>query len=340
MLSLLALAASTAACRAEPEIRMGLLSQEIAAFCVNTGGVHESDFTPFKPESAGLVLRKIQITVSQAPVMVSNGDLDIAECAGPSGVTQAWSKGGKNAIIVFVGSAKPSYLLVGGKSFASLADLKGKVIGSPGPQSTATEASSLILRRGANLIQERDYRLVSAGTGGARAAAMAAGKIDAIPTYPPFSYRMIDEGFKLLGDEADYVPKYVAGTIIANRAWAAKNADVLVALLKTFALSDKWLRDPAKKEEVIASLAKKVTEGPEAMGIDHARLFYKDVIEAGRVALNGYADKEAFQSNFDIMVERGVIAKEEVPEVRDIVDFSYLNRALRELGMAEVPEIK
>ncbi len=337
---LASLLSPAAACRAQGEIRMGFLSQEIAPFCVNTGAVHEAEMSPFSPESGGVKLKKILVTVSQAPVMVSNGDLDVAECAGPSGLAQAWSKGGKNAVVVFVGSAKPAYVLIGGKGIKSLADLRGKVVGSPGPQSTATEASSLILRHGAGLTQDRDYKLVSAGTGGARAAAMAAGKIDAVPVYPPFSYRMIDDGFNLVGDQADHVPKYASGTIVANRAWATKNPDLLVALLKTFLRTGEWLRDPGKKEEVIARLAKTVTEGPEPMGADHARRFYKDVIEAGRVAFDGYADEATFQSNLDIMVERGVIAKEDAPPVREIVDYTWLNRARRELGLPEMPPIK
>ncbi len=331
---------SAVSARAATEIRMGFLSQEIGAFCVNTGGVHEADLTPFPPESAAVALKRIQITVSQAPVMVSNGDLDLAECAGPSGLAQAWSKGGRNAVVVFVGSAKPSYVLMGGKNIKKLSDLKGKVVGSPGPQSTATESSALILRGGAGLASDIDYKVVSAGTGGARAAALAAGKIDAIPTYPPFSYRMEEEGFNMLGDEADYVPKYVAGTIIANKAWAAKNADALVALLKSFVQADAWMRDPANKQAVIASFAKNIVEGPAPMGPAHAERFYRDIVEGGRLALNGYADEEAFKTNFRVMVERGSIAAADLPPLRDVVDYTYLNRALRELGKPEVPMIQ
>jgi ABC-type nitrate/sulfonate/bicarbonate transport system substrate-binding protein len=337
---LAAAALCATAARAQTEIRMGFLSQDIAPFCVNTGTVHEEGLSPFKPEGPLVKLRKIQITVSQAPVMVSNGDLDTAECAGPSGLAQAWSKGGKNAVVVFVGSAKPAYVLIGGKNATTLADLKGKVVGSPGPQSTATEASTLILGRGAHLVAEKDYKLVSAGTGSARTAALMAGKIDAVPSFPPFSYRMVDDGFHVIGDEADYVPKYVSGAIIVNRAWAAKNADALVALLKTFLQTGEWMRDPSKKEAVIAAMAKTITEGGRMMGLEHARLFYRDVVEGGRIALDGYADAEAFQSNFDIMVERGAIARAALPKPADIVDFSYLNRARRELGLAEVPAFK
>jgi ABC-type nitrate/sulfonate/bicarbonate transport system substrate-binding protein len=325
---------------AQTEVRVGMLSSEIATFCVNTGGLHQAAFSPYPPEASGLAFHKIHINVSQAPVTVSGGDLDMAECEGPSGLVQAWTKGARNAVVVFVGSVKPNYVLVGGKSIKSLKDLKGKAIGSPGPQSTATEASTMILKRGAGLVLDRDYKLVSAGTGGARAAALAAGKIDAIPTYPPVSYKMISDGFHLLGDEADYVPLYVSGAMVVNKTWAAKNGDALVALLKTFIQTGTWLRDPARKQEVIASIAKHIFEGPKPMGMEHARQYYKDVIEMQRVAFNGYAPPEAYMSNLEIMTERGMLAKKDYPPLRDIVDYSYLNRALKELGMPPVPEIK
>ena len=35
-------------------------------------------------------------------------------------------------------------------------------------------------------------------------AALIAGKVDAIPTFPPYNYDLVDKGYNLIGDEATY----------------------------------------------------------------------------------------------------------------------------------------
>jgi ABC-type nitrate/sulfonate/bicarbonate transport system substrate-binding protein len=322
--------------RADTTIRLGMLSPEIPPFCLNTGGLHDPTLSPYSPQVPGVSFTKVQISVSQAPVAVSGGDLDMAECAGASSIIQAWMKGAKNVVLVYVGSAKPSYVLIARKGINSLTEMKGKSIASPGPQSTATEASMTIMSRGGHFTVGTDYKLVSTGTGGARAAALSVGKIDAVPSFPPFSYKLIDEGFRQVAQQSDWAPEYVAGSLLVNRQWAARNSDTLVAILKTFIQTGNWLKDPKNKDAVIQAFATKVKEGASPMGPDHAKRFYADVVEGKRVAFEGYAPPSAFQSNEEIMAERSG-SKEQYPPLHEVVDYSYLNRALKELGMAPVP---
>ncbi len=328
------------AARAQTEVRLGVLSPEITAFCLSPGGLLEPAFSPFPAEVPGVKFRKIQVSISQAPVVTSSGDIDMAECAGPDGLIQAWRKGAKNAVMVFVATPKPAYVLIGGKNIKSMRDLEGKTVGSPGPQSTAGQTAITILQRGAGLAEGKDYKIVSTGAGSARDAALAAGKIDAIPSFAPLSYKLVDEGLNQIGDLADYVKYHVTGTILVNKTWAEKNSDALVAILKSFVQTGRWLRDPANKDAVLASLASRVMEGPAPMGAEHAKRFYHDIIEQGRISVDGYAPPEAFMSNLEIMTERGAIKKEEYPSLRELVDYSYLNRALQELGSPPVPAIR
>ncbi len=102
-----------------------------------------------------------------------------------------------------------------------------------GIQSAAAEAIEMILGAGAEpCLPQRDYDFVDVGSNSAVTAALIAKRVDATGSYPPFSYAMEKQGFKILADEATYVPQYVTGMQIANRAWADKNRDVFIRLLK------------------------------------------------------------------------------------------------------------
>jgi ABC-type nitrate/sulfonate/bicarbonate transport system substrate-binding protein len=318
------------------KVRMGIASNEIASFCPNTGLIHEPAFAPFSFKDANVELTNILLSVSQSPVAVNNGDVDMGECAGVAVLAQAYKKGARNVVLVLAGSVKPSYVLIGASKFKALTDLKGGNVGAPGPQSTAAEAIEVILQRGAGLMPDRDYKVISTGTGAARMAAIAAGRIDAISSYPPLSYKMVDDGLNQLADEIQYVPRYASGSMLVNRDWARQHSDVVVAVLKVLIETGQWLKNPASKDAVIASLAQHITIGQPGMGEAYARRYYADIIERERVAFDGYADAATITASLDLMSGLGFLDKADYPPLAEIVDYSYLNLALKELGLPQV----
>ena len=321
------------------EIKLSVATNTITAFCLKASMNRHPKFQDFIKEQ-NISLRATKLTTSQVPVTVNYGDLDVGECSGISTVTNAWNKGATNIFIFAVGSIKPVYVLIGGKKIKKIQDLKGGKLGIPGMQSASTEAIEMILKRGGNLVQPRDYTLISAGAGSARVAALIAGKVDAIPTFPPYNYDLVDKGYNFIADEATYVPQYTSGAHIANREWAEKNRDVFVRLIKAYVKTGMWLEDPANKEKVISWLAENLVIGRKAMGRAYAARFYKDIIGDKRLSFNGYADESAIRANLAILEERGFLKKDKYPPLAKMVDFSYLNQALKELGLPTVKEIK
>lgn len=213
-------------------IRTAYPDPEFAPLCVptwyaRTGGAP----TSFK--DVGIGITAIQLAVPQIPVMVHTGDVEMGDCAGLSVIAQAWEKGATDLVVVYAGAVKPLYVLVGSKKITKLNDLKGGKLGAPSVQSTAGEAIAEILKRGAGFLPGRDYTFVSAGTASARTAGLSVGTIDATSALPPLSYKLGDEGFPLVADELNYVPKYASGLLFATRDWARKNSAILVAMLKT-----------------------------------------------------------------------------------------------------------
>ena len=171
-------------------------------------------------------------------------------------------------------------------------------------------------------------------------AALIAGKVDAIPTFPPYNYDLVDKGYNFIGDEATYVPQYTSGAHIAYREWAEKNRGVLVCLIKAYVQTGMWLQDPANKEKVIGWLSENFMLGRKPMSPAYSARFYKDIIGDKRLSFNGYADESAIRANLAILEERGYLKKDKYPPLAKMVDYSYLNQALKELGLPTVKEIK
>jgi ABC-type nitrate/sulfonate/bicarbonate transport system substrate-binding protein len=329
-------AASTA--RADDPIKVSIADADITPFCFKMRLVRHPAF-PMMREKYNLQFEEVMQTMSVAPIAVANKDIDIGECTGISTMVNAWNKGAKNLIVWSVGAQVPVYQIVANPSIKKIEDFKGKNIGSPGVQTASAEAIEMILKRGAGLKPSVDYNFVSTGGGSARAAALVAGKIDALPTFPPLSYDLERRGFPILVDESTYVPQYVSGVDIVTREWAEKNRGLFIRLIKASIGVGQWLKDPANKEEAIDWFAKnmKVTGGA-ALGRAYAVRTYQYYIADKRLSFNGYAPEAAIRANLDILKERGYLKESEVPPLGELFDFSYMNQALKELGLPQVEE--
>lgn len=197
----------------------------------------------------------------------------------------------------------------------------------------------MMLKRGAGLLPEKDYNFVSTGGGNARAAALISGKIDALPTFPPISYDLEKRGFNVIADEVTYVPQYVSGVDVVTREWATKNRDLFIRLIKATIETGEWLKNPANKDQVIDWFAKNIkVPGGGILGVEDAERIYNFYVAEKRLSFNGYAPQAAVRANLDILKERGYLKESEIPPLGQIFDFSYLNQALRELGMPQVQE--
>jgi ABC-type nitrate/sulfonate/bicarbonate transport system substrate-binding protein len=317
-----------------PVVKMATVTQEVSAWCLSSGFMYNPAFTAAPPPAD---FEKVFLSPAQAVVAVENGELALDECVGLGTLAQAWIKGARNAIVIAVAAIEPTYMLIGGKGIKKLDDLKGRALGSNGLQTTATTAVVAILQRGANLQPERDYSFVAVGTAGARLAALAAGKIDGIASYPPYAYKLVDEGYPMLASERQYVPNYVFGTIVVNREWAERNRPLVVAILKTMLQNGRWLKDPAKKNEVIAKMSDGILMGTEKLGSDYARRIYSDVIAVNGGVVEGlYGDRALFTNTLSMLTERGIISKSDPLPIDRMVDYSFLNQARRELRLPPV----
>ena len=276
-----------------------------------------------------LVFEPVLVESAVLPTVVSRGDLPIGECSGLSAVFSAWLKGARNLTVFSVGAVKPLYQIIAAKSIQSLADLRGKSFGTPGLQTASTEAIQVILKRGAGLVYPGDYELISTGTGSARVAALMSGRIDALPTFPPYSYDLLQRGYRLLGDEADFAPQYVTGPYVVNHDWAVKNPDLMLRVARVVVKTGQWMSDPANKSEVIDWFAQNMDlGGGKKLGTELSARLYADLVTDQRLSFTGYAPEAAVRTNIDILIDRNQLTRSDAEPLEQIFDWSWLNKAL------------
>lgn len=320
----------------KPSVTQATVAGVVAPWCLSSAFFYEPAFGP--PGGVPNVdIQKTLLSPAQAVLAVDSGQVNMNDCVGLGSVAQAWAKGAHNIVMVATNGNVPAYVLVGSKNMKSLADFKGKALASNGFATTATQALVSILLKGANLQPDRDYSFVSAATGAARLAALTSGKVDGIAGYAPISYKLIDQGYPVLATERQFTPNYIQAALIVNRQWAQANRPVLVAMIKSMVLTARWLKDPKMKTQVIDELAGVTMDGSK-LGQDYARRIYADTISVpGGVGDTGGADRSLFQSSLQFMIERGLIPPGDYP-LNQMVDFSYLNEARRQLHLPPVPE--
>ena len=322
----------------DQKILVSIPSDQITAFCMGLRIARHPNF-PGPRTKYKLEYENVAMLIAQVPVNVANNQINIGECSGISTVINAWNKGAKNLVVFAFGSLRPVFQLVTSTEISKLSDLKGKAIGIPGIQSAGAEAAETILRRGANLLPQRDYDFVSVGAGPATMAAVIAKKVDAIPYFPPLSFELEKYGMKILADQATYAPQYVTGTHIVNREWAEKNRPQFIRLIKSMIETGDWLKDPKNEAEVVAWFGDNISAGNQTkLDKAAAQRTYNFYIKDARLAFDGYAPESSVRANLAILKERGYLKDSEIPPLGQVFDFSFLNQALREMGRPEVKE--
>lgn len=177
-------------------------------------------------------------------------------------VVRAVETGGDLVIVMAQGHA-PELSLVTAPGVKSFEDLRGRDIAVDGSNS----GYALVLRR---LLAEKGlagaYRFVEFGGSQERFDAMKSGKAAASWLNPPFDRNLFAIGFGSLGTTQEFFPSYPGSVAAARRAWAADNADRLVAFIRAFRGACRWLQDPANKSAAIALLPQRLNISSDLAG--------------------------------------------------------------------------
>jgi ABC-type nitrate/sulfonate/bicarbonate transport system substrate-binding protein len=138
-----------------------------------------------------------------------------------------------------------------------VADLRGRIVVVDAPNTAyALQVKKILLNAG---LKPGDYALKPVGGGAQRAKAMAESRDNAATIlYPPFSFAVLNDGFKSLGRANDLLGPYQATGAFVMRPWARANAATLERYLAGYIEATRWARDPANRDECIRLLAERL----------------------------------------------------------------------------------
>ena len=138
---------------------------------------------------------------------LTTGDLEFS--GAQAQVLGAAAKGLPVKVIAFI-TVKPSFWLIAKPEIRSIADLKGKVLGTTAiGSSTDTLARYLLKKNG--LVPDKEVTMFATGTTGNILAAMKGGTVDAGILSPPFNAFAKTLGFRILAYLGDHVEQSISG---------------------------------------------------------------------------------------------------------------------------------
>jgi NitT/TauT family transport system substrate-binding protein len=229
---------------------------------------------------------------------------------------------GSNLAFVAGEVNKMAYSLVASRDVRSYADLRGKTLAVIGLQ----EGSTVVLKKmlGDHGLRPDDYGIVTVGGTANRAAAVSNGTTAAAMIGQPQDFRLTAEGFTNLGNSYDVFPYYPLDVITTRRDWAQQNADVVTRYLRAIVQADRWIYDPANREDA-AIVAVNVLK----MSHDEALRSYDLLVtQTQAIPRDGDLPIEGLQAVIDTMVDIDLLSPP-LPAPEKYVDLTYLERARR-----------
>ena len=191
---------------------------------------------------------------------LSAGSLDMSMSTGLVDPIRAIDQGAAIALARFEVQAPP-YALLAKSSIKTLKDLKGKVISVGGPKDiTRIYVERMLAPQG---LKTGDYDFVYAGATSARAQALLGGAVDAAILLPPSNFQVQNAGYNDLGLAMQYAAELAFSGTVVNKAWAARDANLVKRVLAAQSKSTDYLYDPQNRADVVRILVAVSGQKPE-----------------------------------------------------------------------------
>ena len=215
----------------------------------------------FKAQGLDLALERFGVGADQM-ALLGAGRLDIASGAPSPTLFNAIESGLPVAVVADKGSLRKGFgfnvlvvrrALVDGGQFKGLADLRGRVLGSPNPASIVSFENYLILKKAGLTPRDMTVEYVEFAD---QPAAMANGKIDAAVMVEPFATAAESRGIgKIVMPLDQILPDFQTAVIFYNRDWARTHAEEaqrwMVAYVQALRYYNRALRDRRVRDDVI-----------------------------------------------------------------------------------------
>jgi ABC-type nitrate/sulfonate/bicarbonate transport system substrate-binding protein len=149
------------------------------------------------------------------------------------------------------------YQVIGQPQLKTLADLKGqKIAGASLGSITTTIFKDVMQRQG---IPPAAYTLLFVGGSPERFQAVGSGQVAAsLAEAPPFNFRSIDAGRKVLLNYSDEIKNLQYTSFFASTRSLAQNRPLFVRFVRALGQAMRWINDPANEKAVIEVVAQRL----------------------------------------------------------------------------------
>jgi len=250
---------------------------------------------------------------------LNDGTVELTHVATPFLIQRVLA--GDDVVAIAAEFNDPIYSLVARPEIKSFGDLKGKLVGmadEAGPIAMAMNA--LLARHG---LAVGDIRVETISGTPQRLACLKRGACEAVPLGQPQDVTAEREGYRILGTSREVAPPFLYTVTAARRGWAEAHKDVVVRYVRALAAAFRFIRDPANRSTVAASIVED-TGCTEA----DARATLALYLEPERHVLprQGEIDREAMKRSIALMRDAGQLTAP-LPPADRFVDLQYLRAA-------------
>ena len=275
----------------------------------------------FKEESIDLEI--IFMPANLASTAVLNGDL--AYNGAVTGTIGAAVQGRPMKVLLFTVS-KPLLFLIGQKNIKDLKQLKGKKIAGSSPGGSATLLANQALKQ-IGLEPGKDVSVLQmSGNAASRYAVLESGVVDASLLSVPENIIAHEKGYNellFLGDVVEF-PQNGFGT---SEKHIRENPDEVYRMVRATLRGLQFIWDKNNSAAVTNILMKQWKVNDRKMAAEMAR-------QVGRVLTrDAYVKPESVQVLVDLARESAKVTKP--VNAMDVVDYSFLDKARKELGIVK-----
>jgi len=297
------------------KVRMGSSSTNVSFLALYTA-IHRGFF-----KDEGLDLEIVFMPANLASTAVLNGDVDYNGAV--TGTIGAAVQGRPMKVLLFT-VAKPLLFLVSQKNIKDVKQLKGKKIAGSSPGGSATLLANQALKQ-IGLEPGKDVSVLQmSGSATSRYAVLESGVVEASLLSVPENIIALERGYNellFLGDVVEF-PQNGFG---ASEKKIRENPDEIYRMVRATLRGLQFVWDKNNAEAVTNVLMKQWKVSDRKMAAEMSR-------QVGRVLTkDAYVKPESVQVLIDLARESAKVTKPVT--VADVVDYSFLDKARKELGI-------
>ena len=299
------------------KIRMGSSSTNVSFLALYTA-LHRGFF-----KDEGIDLEIVFMPANLASTAVLNGDVDFNGAV--TGTIGAADQGRPMKVLLFT-VAKPLLFLVSQKNIKDLKQLKGKKIAGSSPGGSATLLANQALKQ-IGLEPGKDVSVLQmSGNVASRYAVLESGVVEASLLSVPENIIALEKGFNellFLGDVIEF-PQNGFGT---SDKRIRENPDEVYRMVRATLRGLQFIWDKNNQEAVTNVLMKQWKVNDRKMAAEMSR-------QVSRVLTrDAYVKPESVQVLIDLARDSAKVTKP--VSVAEVVDYSFLDRARKELGIVK-----